>query len=53
MEEKQKENDLTRWDWINDMSQQYQNPKHEIEQEDEGNSGHQTIGQFLKQKLFT
>ena len=53
MEEKQKENDLTRWDWINDMSQQYQNPKHEIEQEDEGNSGHQTIGQFLKQKLET
>ena len=27
------------------MSQQYQNPQHEIEQEDEGNSGHQTIGQ--------
>ena len=52
MEEKQKEKDLTRWDWINDMSQQYQNPQHEIEQEDEGNSGHQTIGQFLKQKLL-
>ena len=42
MEEKQKENDLTRWDWINDMSQQYQNPKneHENEEEDEGNSSH-------------
>merc|ERR1711934_992891 len=35
MEEKQKEKDLTRWDWINDMSQQYQNPQHEIEQENE------------------
>lgn len=35
MEEKQKEKDLTRWDWINDMSQQYQNPQHEIEQNDE------------------
>ena len=52
MEEKQKENDLTRWDWINDMSQQYQNPQHEIEQEDEGNSGHQTIGQFLSSFLL-
>ena len=52
MEEKQKEKDLTRWDWINDMSQQYQNPQHEIEQEDEGNSGHQTIGQFLSSFLL-
>ena len=52
MEEKQKEKDLTRWDWINDMSQQYQNPQHEIEQEDEGNSGHQTIGQFLNSFLL-
>ena len=51
-EEKQKEKDLTRWDWINDMSQQYQNPQHEIEQEDEGNSGHQTIGQFLSSFLL-
>jgi len=37
MEEKKKEEALTRWDWINDMSQQYQNPKnnHENEEEDE------------------
>ena len=52
MEEKQKEKDLTRWDWINDMSQQYQNPQHEIEQNDEGNSGHQTIGQFLNRNYL-
>ena len=42
MEEKKKEEALTRWDWINDMSQQYQNPQnnHENEEEDEGNSDH-------------
>ena len=42
MEEKKKEEDLTRWNWINDMSQQYQNPQnnHENEEEDKGNSDH-------------
>jgi len=39
MEEKKKEEALTRWDWINDMSQQYHNPQnnHENEEEDEEN----------------
>merc|ERR1712066_113417 len=37
MEEKQKENkgSLTRWDWINDMSQQYGDEKDETEKENE------------------
>merc|ERR1712066_433518 len=37
MEEKQKEKDsLTRWDWINDMSQQYDDDETEKEDEEEG-----------------